>query len=200
MPTRRSAPTLQGTRVVLRPPRRSDAAAFLAQAAKSRSLHRGLVHPPLTPAAYALYLERHRVTRDTPSNVAFLVVRRDDRTLAGVVNFSEIVRGVFQSAYVGYYAFAGMTGAAYMTEALALALDYAFRHEGLHRIEANVQPGNARSLALVERIGFVREGYSRRYVKIAGRWRDHVRFAMLAEDWKARRLELVRRHAGSHGK
>jgi ribosomal-protein-alanine N-acetyltransferase len=187
MPTRRSAPTLQGKRVVLRPPRPSDAPAFLKQAARSRSLHRGLVHPPLTPAAYASYLERHRLARDATRNVAFLVVRRDDSALAGVVNFSEIVRGAFQSAYLGYYAFAGMTGAGYMTEALALGLDYAFRLEGLHRIEANVQPGNARSLALVERIGFVREGYSRRYVKVGGRWRDHVRLALLAEDWARRR-------------
>jgi ribosomal-protein-alanine N-acetyltransferase len=190
MPTRRSAPTLQGKRVVLRPPRRSDAPAFLAQAARSRSLHRGLVHPPLTPAAYALYLERYAATGAAPRNVAFLVVRRDDRALAGVVNFSEIVHGAFQSAYVGYYGFAGMTGAGYMTEGLALALDFAFRREGLHRVEANVQPGNAPSLSLVERIGFVREGYSRRYVKVGGRWRDHVRLALLAEDWVARRRKL----------
>ena len=174
---------------MLRPPRRSDAPAFLAQALHSRALHRGLVHPPLTPAAYAVYLERYRPATGA-RNLAFLVVRRDDAALAGVVNFSEIVRGVFQSAYVGYYGFAGMTGQGYMTEGMALALDFAFRHEGLHRIEANVQPGNARSLALVERVGFVREGYSRRYVKVGGRWRDHVRLALLAEDWARRRSRL----------
>jgi ribosomal-protein-alanine N-acetyltransferase len=190
MPTRRSASSLQGKRVVLRPPRPSDAPAFLAHAAKSRPLHRGLVHPPLTRAAYALYLERYRAARDAPRNLAFLVVRTDDNALAGVVNLSEIVRGAFQSAYVGYYGFAGMAGKGYMTEGLALVLDFAFRREGLHRIEANVQPGNARSLALVERIGFVREGYSRRYVKVGGRWRDHVRLALLADDWARRRRTL----------
>ena len=62
----------------------------------------------------------------------------------------------------------------------------AFRTLSLHRVEANVQPTNARSMALVLRAGFSREGYSRRYVKICGRWRDHIRFALLAEDWRAR--------------
>jgi len=76
-----------------------------------------------------------------------------------------------------------------MTEGLAAALDIAFRKFKLHRVEVNVQPNNARSLALAERLGFTREGYSRRYVKIGGRWRDHVRLAMLAEDWRTLRRQ-----------
>jgi hypothetical protein len=105
----------------------------------------------------------------------------------------EIVRGAFKSAYVGYFAFAALAGRGYMTEGFALALDFALRDFGLHRVEANVQPDNVRSLALVERLGFTREGYSRRYVKIAGRWRDHVRYAMLAEDWRKLRGDVRRR-------
>ena len=76
---------------------------------------------------------------------------------------------------------------------LALALDVAFGELGLHRVEVNVQPTNRRSLALVARLHFFCEGYSRRYVKIAGRWRDHVRFAMLAEDWRRLRGDVVAR-------
>ena len=101
------------------------------------------------------------------------------------------MRGAFNSAFVGYYAFAPFAGGGYMSEAFTLALDFAFRDLKLHRVEANVQPHNRRSLALAERLGFEREGYSRRYVKIAGRWRDHVRFAMLAEDWRLRRPHVV---------
>ena len=74
----------------------------------------------------------------------------------------------------------------------ALALDFAFGTLKLHRVEVNIQPVNARSLALVERTGFAREGFSRRYVKIGGRWRDHVRCALLAEDWRGCRQNGVR--------
>ena len=101
------------------------------------------------------------------------------------------MRGAFLSAYLGYYAFAPHAGRGYMTEALVLLLDAAYRDVGLHRVEVNVQPTNARSLALVERIGFAREGYSRRYVRIGGRWRDHVRYAMVAEDWPAARRAVL---------
>src|SRR5439155_26351279 len=110
-------------------------------------------------------------------------------------NFSQIIRNAFQSACLGYYAFAPFAGGGYMADGLAVALDIAFRRLKLHRVEVNVQPTNRRSVALVERLSFTREGYSRRYVKIAGRWRDHVRFAMLAEDWRARRSAVRRKLA-----
>ena len=76
-----------------------------------------------------------------------------------------------------------------MTEGLELVLRVAFRQLRLHRVEANVQPTNRRSLAFIRQAGFVREGFSRRYVRIAGRWRDHVRLALLVEDWRARRMK-----------
>ncbi len=113
--------------------------------------------------------------------------RREGHELVGAYNLSEIVRGVFHSAYLGYYAFAPWAGHGYMRAGLALVLQAAFADLKLHRVEANVQPANVRSIRLLQAIGFTREGYSRRYVKIAGRWRDHVRFAMLAEDWRALR-------------
>jgi len=192
MPTRTNPATLIGNRVHLRPPLRGDQRTFIAHARASRALHRGWVQAPETPSAFGAYVARYNTAHRDPRNRGFLVLRNDDEALVGVFNFSEIVRGAFHSAYIGYYAFAPLAGEGYMTEGFALALDFAFRRVKLHRVEANVQPGNRLSIGLVERVGFDREGYSRRYVKIGGRWRDHVRFAMLAEDWTKRRVELRR--------
>ena len=180
----------RGLRVYLRAPRRADAAPFLAAVRTSRRLHGRWVQPPSTAAGFAAYVARFARGASDPlrsTHVGFVACRCDDDALVGVLNFSEIVRGAFQCAYLGYYAFAPHAGDGYMAEGLELALDVAFRRLKLHRIEVNVQPNNVRSLALVRRAGFRREGYSPRYVKIAGRWRDHVRLALTLEDWRAQR-------------
>jgi ribosomal-protein-alanine N-acetyltransferase len=180
----------RGFGVYLRAPRSADTGAFLAAVKASRKLHSGWVQPPSTPAGFAQFVRRFGgfATRDprAATHVGFLVCRCDDDAIVGVFNLSEIVRGAFQSAYVGYYAFSPHAGAGYMAEGLELTLGVAFRALKLHRVEANIQPANRRSLALARDAGFVREGFSRRYVRIAGRWRDHVRMALLAEDWRAR--------------
>ena len=110
-----------------------------------------------------------------------------------MINVSEIVRGAVQSAYLGYYAFVPHAGRGHMTEGLALALRWAFGTLRLHGVEANIQPDNEPSRALVRRLGFRREGFSARYLKIAGRWRDHERWALVADDWRRQRRE----HAGA---
>jgi len=90
---------------------------------------------------------------------------------------------------VGYYVGSRHAGRGYMTEAIQLTLRHAFEESKLHRLEANIQPCNAASIALVRRAGFTREGYSPRYLKVCGRWRDHERWAITVEDWKAVRRE-----------
>lgn len=195
MPTQSPDPALETRRrrrrVYVRPPRRSDAAAFVAAVAASRTLHRRWVQAPATAAEFAAYLARFAGPRSRnparATHAGFLVCRVTDDLPVGVFNLSEIVRGSFESAYLGYYGLAPHAGQGYMSEGLALVLAVAFRKLGLHRVEVNVQPANTRSIALVRAAGFAREGYSRRYVKIAGRWRDHERWAMLAEDWRAQR-------------
>ena len=167
-------------RVELRKPSARDEARFLEAARRSRAFLRRWAPPPGTPKAYRAYLRRLR----RPTHEGRFVVVKVSRELVGVINVSEIVRGAFQSAYLGYYAFVPHAGRGYMTEGLGLALRWAFGELRLHRVEANIQPGNTASRTLVRRLGFQREGFSRRYLKVTGRWRDHERWALLAEDWR----------------
>ena len=169
----------RGTIRLERPSQRR-AQEFLAAVRRSRRLHSSWVSPPGTAAAYRDYLRR--VRRST--HAGYFVCREDSGELAGVVNISEIVRGNFDSAYLGYYAFAPHAGQGLMAEGLARVVGEAFRRLGLHRLEANIQPRNTASRRLVRRLGFRREGFSRRYLRVAGRWRDHERWTILAEEWR----------------
>ncbi|NJK31682.1 MAG: GNAT family N-acetyltransferase [Deltaproteobacteria bacterium] len=112
-----------------------------------------------------------------------LVFLRDGEVLVGALNFNEIVRGSFHSAYLGYWIGAEHSGRGLMTEALGLALTHGFEVLNLHRVEANLQPDNAASRALVRKWGFVKEGFSERYLWIGGQWRDHERWALTVERW-----------------
>lgn len=160
-----------------------DEGEFLERVRASRSLHRPWTDLPDTAERFSDLLAR----ADAPTEAVFLIVRHDDGAMAGMATLGQIVLGSFRSAYLGYSAFVPFDGRGYMTHGLRLVLREAFGPIGLHRVEANVQPGNVRSIALVERLGFRREGYSPRYLKIGGRWRDHVRFALLAEEFADRR-------------
>jgi [ribosomal protein S5]-alanine N-acetyltransferase len=167
--------------VRLETPNRGREQEFLEAVRRSRALHRGLVSPPKTREQYRAYLAR----MGERASVGHFVCD-DSGALAGVINVTEIVRGSFRSAYLGYYAFLPHDGAGNMTTGLRLVIHRAFRKYGLHRLEANIQPQNSRSIALVKRLGFRLEGISPRYLKISGRWRDHERWALTVEDWKAR--------------
>lgn len=181
--------TVAGKRVFLRLPSRRDAKEFIALNRESAAFHKGLVSPPTNAEQFANFIERCR----RPDCSCFLVCRVEDDAIVGAINLSQIFLGGFRSAYLGYFVGAHYAGKGYMSEALGLVLRYAFRRLKLHRIEANIQPGNVTSIALVERAGFVREGYSRRYLKVCGLWRDHERWAILAEDWRARSTHPRRR-------
>jgi ribosomal-protein-alanine N-acetyltransferase len=176
------------TRLYLRSPRAGDGPELIRLNRASRRLHGRYMAPPRSPSEFAAALRRSRRANVDVS----LVCRREDDAIAGVITLSEIVHGNLQSAYMGYYVGAPFARQGYMTEGLGLALDRAFGALGLHRVEANIQPGNDPSLRLVRRLGFTREGFSRRYLRIAGRWRDHERWAMLAEDWRRSRRRTRR--------
>lgn len=173
--------------VMIRAPRPSDQKEFLASVHRSRRLHRPWVSPPSSPKSFGAYLTK----RSLGSHVSFLVCLRATGDMVSVVSVSEIVHGCFRSGYLGYYGFLPHTGRGYMTHGLGLVMTKAFRELKLHRLEANIQPANRASIGLVRRLGFRREGRSLRYLKIGGRWRDHERWAILAEEWTTARFRAA---------
>ncbi len=170
------------SRIALRELTAEDTDAFLVMVHESRELHRPWAYPPERPEQFADLLSR--CARE--DFVCLLACTADTGEIAGVFNISQIVRGSFQSAFLGYYGAARHAGRGLMREAMALVLDHAFGHVALHRIEANIQPANQASISLARGAGFRLEGYSPRYLLIGGQWRDHERYALTADEWAAR--------------
>lgn len=168
--------------IALSAPTAADADEFVEAVRASRGLHRPWTDPPDSPERFAAYLER--VAGD--EFAGYLIRHAGCGKLVGYVNINNIVGGAFQSAYLGYSAFASHAGRGLMTTGASAVIDTAFSDVGLNRLEANIQPDNDRSIRLVRRLGFELEGFSRRYLWVDGAWRDHERWALLAEDWKGR--------------
>lgn len=156
--------------------RPADAPALIAANAASQSHHLPWVKSFTDQAGFDAWFGRSV----TGPNVS-LIARADDGGIVGVINISEIAMGAFQSAYLGYYGMIQYAGQGLMSEALRQAIAFAFDDLGLHRLETNIQPGNVASIALVKRLGFRQEGFSERYLKIGGQWRDHERWALLSD-------------------
>jgi ribosomal-protein-alanine N-acetyltransferase len=102
----------------------------------------------------------------------------------GVASFSNIIRGPFQSCFMGYALAESEQGKGLMTEALRLGIDYMFGEMNLHRISANYLPHNTRSAAVLRRLGFTVDGYARDYLLIEGRWQDHILTSLVNPDWR----------------
>ncbi|MEU2246618.1 GNAT family protein [Streptomyces sp. NPDC019224] len=177
-------PLAEGPRTAIRRFTPGDADEFTARARQSTALHRPWLFPPTTAGTYAAYAG---ALIDDPARAGFLVCERDraggpgDGAIAGFININNIVAGSFRCGALGYGAFAHAAGRGLMGEGLGLVLDHAFGPLGLHRLEANIQPGNESSIALVRRAGFRLEGYSPDFLHIDGAWRDHERWAITAE-------------------
>lgn len=147
----------------------------------SKTLHNPWTFPPEDLEAYVK--EPHR----------FLLCEKNDDELFGTFNISAIVRGTFQSGYLSYEAFAPHQAKGYMKRGMQLLLDYAFTELNLHRLEANIQPGNVASVSLVSGAGFEKEGYSRAYLRLGEsdtkgdkEWKDHERWAIINEAWEVK--------------
>lgn len=180
-------PVETGERVYLRFPVARDRAEFMAVRLASRShLEPWEGTPPdgtdpFGPGSF----DRLMRTRRSDVNQRFVICLLETGELIGQISLGNIVRGSFQSCFVGYWLAEPFTGRGLMTEALRLSLRHAFAHLRLHRVEANIVPENRRSLALAKRCGMRYEGTALRYLRINGAWRDHEHWAITAEEWRA---------------
>ncbi|KIF77652.1 acetyltransferase [Streptomyces sp. 150FB] len=170
-------PLAEGPRVFIRHFGLADGGEFTAAARASRTLHRPWLFPPEDAEAYERYV--NRLVED-PARVGFLVCEQGSGRIAGFININNIVLGGFLSGAIGYGAFAHAAGRGLMTEGLRLLMGHAFGRMGLHRLEANIQPLNTPSIALVRRAGFRLEGFSPDFLLVDGAWRDHERWAVTA--------------------
>lgn len=165
----------RGGRVYLRGVESRDRKKIVRLAYNSTSLHHPWIETPTSNALFNQYLDRIRGKNATGSVVC---LKRNDEII-GVINLNEIVLGAFRSARVSYYVCHEYQGHGLMTEGLNLFTSDAFLTQGLHRIEAAIQPQNTLSKRLVTRCGFQYEGLARGYLYIDGKWRDHERWALV---------------------
>lgn len=145
----------------------------------SADLHDQWVTTPKTSEEFVAQLKRY----DSKTDYGFLCVN-ENHDLVAWISITGIVRGVFQSGYMGYCAFSPFDGKGLMRDAMKLVIAHVFEDLQLHRLEANIQPANTKSINLVTSLGFRLEGLSPRYLKIRGEWRDHQRYAITAEEFE----------------
>lgn len=163
-----------------------------AAAVRDYGLRSAEYHKPFDPARPVDYWELPMVADRLFAQVVeaerdrslclFIALKSDPDTVIGAINLRNILRGALLGATLGYGLAPEAVGHGYMTEAAKRVVEIGFHDLGLHRVEVNIMPRNARSLAVAERVGFVREGLSPRYLNIAGKWEDHVRLARLSHN------------------
>ncbi|MGV2068385.1 GNAT family N-acetyltransferase [Agrobacterium sp. 22-226-1] len=156
---------------------KADAEALIDANRESTAYHSPWVKPFVDHEGFDAWYGRTL----TGPNLGYVAREAEGDTIVGVVNLTEIVWGVFRSAYLSFYGMVGWSRKGVMTEAVRCACRHAFDDLGLHRLEANIQPENVASLALIKRVGFRKEGFSPQYLRISGSWRDHERWALLAD-------------------
>lgn len=166
--------------IALREPSAQDETVFVSTMKNSRDFHFPFITAPYTSVEFQTYLNKSKQESEQ-----YYIAWNNNQQIIGVFNISGIMRSVFKSAYLGYYASVEYAGKGLMSQALQLVLKEIFTTLDLHRIEANIQPTNTASIKLATKSGFIKEGFSPRYLKINGIWQDHFRFALTFEDWLA---------------
>lgn len=191
-------PILHGRRVTLRPLEVDDFAAW--QEVRHRNGDWLSGWEPLRPVGQA------DPARDRKAFAARCTSRRREHqlgtgygfgifvvaSLVGEINLSNVIRGAFRNAHVGYWIDEAQAGNGYVPEALVAAARFAFEEVGLHRLQVSIVPSNNRSRRVVEKLDLRCEGLAERYLEINGVWEDHLRFALTSEEWADRADALCR--------
>ena len=176
-------------RLVLRPPRTGDVTEIrrLLRANHEHLRPWNPAPPPgedpssITEVSKSVLRQRRDWKHGT--SFVFMVAMRDrPERLVGKIALNGVMRGAMHGAYLGYWMAADQQGKGLCTEGITAVLDFAFGSAGLHRIQAAIMPRNERSLRVIEKLSFRREGYAERYLQIAGKWEDHVLFARTREE------------------
>ncbi|MBW8126708.1 MULTISPECIES: GNAT family N-acetyltransferase [Pseudomonas] len=157
---------------------RKDVDELLHANRESREYHGCWVQPFTTAVGFEEWYSAQIIG----ASVGLVARDRESGHIVGVTHLSQIFYKGFQNAYLSYWGMVSFAGTGRMSQAVELTTMYAFEELGLHRIEANIQPENVRSIALVKRLGFQKEGFSPKYLQIAGVWCDHERWALLADE------------------
>lgn len=181
---RRDVPALEGARTELRMPRLQDYDAW----AQLRGASRSFLEPweprwapdELSHHAFRQRLKRYRSEYERGVGIAFFIYERTRRELAGGLSVSNIRRGVAQCGHIGYWMGERFAGRGLMLDALQVLIPFSFEQLQLHRLEAACIPDNTRSMRLLEKAGFQREGLMRSYLRINGCWQDHFLYALIA--------------------
>jgi ribosomal-protein-alanine N-acetyltransferase len=179
-------PIVQGDGVYLRAPQMSDFNAW----AELRENSRDFLVPweptwpedDLTKSSFRRRLRRYAEDMRADQAYAFLLFRKDGNALLGGITLTNVRRGVAQAGSMGYWVGAPFASQGYMTRGVSAVIPFAFDVLRLHRVEAACIPTNQPSIRLLERTGFVREGYAREYLCINGLWQDHLLYARLRGD------------------
>jgi ribosomal-protein-alanine N-acetyltransferase len=179
---------LEGDRIAIRPPTVRDWSAW----AELRAISRDFLTPwePAWPAdglshgTFTRRLRRQASEWRDDLGYAFVTCEKDSDRLVGGLALGNVRRGVAQMATLGYWIGQPYARRGYTRVAVRLALDFAFDHLDLHRIEASCLPTNQASRGLLQSLGFTCEGLARGYLRINGAWKDHLLFALLKEDWQ----------------
>jgi [ribosomal protein S5]-alanine N-acetyltransferase len=179
-------PAIERYGVLLRPPQMTDYAEWASLRERSRSF---LVPweptwpaDDLTRGAFRRRLKRYAEDQRTDQAYAFFIFRQEDNVLVGGLTLANVRRGVAQAGSLGYWLGEPFVRRGYMTAAVKALLPFTFGTLKLHRVEAACIPTNVASIRLLEKCGFMREGYAREYLCINGVWQDHLLYARLAGD------------------